>query len=174
MNLSTILRPIHTVAKTATGDTLRRSHYTQQMGGGAWKTLTGHMVEAQGGTCALCGGDDLKRSRIDDPRSVTLHLLIPSAAWGTEAARNSTTANNGKSLDPYRFGFVPGNVVVAHTGCSQMCASETASMGRLAIDPSQIITTYTAEMRKPAKVVAPMRRDEMRRTLQARGWMAEG
>lgn len=168
-----LIKPVVVMSKTITaGDALRRTHYTQVMGGSQWKTLTRHMVEAQDGVCALCGEDDLKRMRIDNPKALTLHLLIPSSQWSTDTAKRSTTANNGKSLDPYRFGFVPSNVVVAHTACSQMVSDEHATASTLAIKPSQVLTVWTAEMKRASKVVAPKSREELRRTLRARGWGA--
>lgn len=172
--LNSILKPVAVSAKAMTGEALRRSHWTQAMAGSAWKTLGVYMIKAQDDTCAICGDKGMTRSRIDDPKSVTFHRLLSGDWFSTDTERNACKASNGNSLDPYRFGFVAGNVVMAHTACSQMVYGEKPTEDRLGISPDMILTEWTAEMRKPAKVKNANVRNDMRRVLQARGWMAEG
>lgn len=173
-NLTSILAPIARNAKTMTGEALRRSHYTQAMSGSSWRTLIGYMVEAQDDTCAICGTDGMRQARATDPKAITLHRLLSGDWFGSESDRETTRATNGKPLDCYRYGFVPGNVVAAHEACSSMVYGEKPTEDRLGIMPSMILTEWTPEMRRPAKVKAPAQRNDMRRALQARGWMAEG
>lgn len=169
----TITRLSRMAAGITAGDDLRRTHYTQAMGGSQWKTLQEALMTLQEGRCALTGVD-MRRARADRYDSLTLHLLVPSAYWGTDDDKASTTARNGKALDPYRFGFVPGNVVLAISSASQMVKSEKATASLLQIKDSQHAEFWTPEMTRAAKVKDAGKRDDVRRELQAMGWMAEG
>lgn len=169
----TITRLTRMAGQISAGDDLRRTHYTQAMGGSQWRTLQDHLMRLQGGHCALTGMD-MRRARADRADSLTLHLLVPSAYWGDGAAKGLTVARNGKALDPYRFGFVPGNVVLAVSSASQMVRSEIATPALLQITDDQHAEFWTPEMTRAAKVRDSGKRDDIRRELQAMGWMAEG
>lgn len=167
-----INRILRTARSMSAGDELRRTHYTQAMGGSQWRTLTEYLMELQSGQCALTGMD-MRRARADRYDSLTLHLLVPSAYWGTDADKAATTMKNGKALDPYRFGFVPGNVVLALSSASQMVRSELAREDRLMIPVESYAPFWTPDMTRPAKVKDSNKRDDVRRMLQSMGWMAE-
>lgn len=155
------------------GDDLRRTHYTQAMGGSQWRTLQNYLLDLQNGVCALTGMD-MRRARADQPDALTLHLLVPSVYWGTDEDKQATTANNGKALDPYRFGFVPGNVVLAITAASHMVRSERARPERLMLTDEAYAPIWTADMKRAAKIKGTAKREDVRRILQASGWSAEG
>lgn len=177
MSNLTLAKNIDRLARMAgdmeAGDDLRRTHYTQAMGGSQWRTLQAYLLDLQNGVCALTGMD-MRRARADQPDALTLHLLVPSVYWGTDEDKQATTANNGKALDPYRFGFVPGNVVLAVTAASHMVRSERARVERLMLTDAEYAPMWTAEMKRAAKIKAPAKRDDLRRILQGQGWSAEG
>lgn len=174
VTLTSVLKPVAIAGKTMAGDALRRSHWTQACGGSVWTTRITAMIELQNDKCALCGDADMTAARISQPKAITAHRLLHQSYFGTETARMAALASNGKPLDPYRFGFVAGNVVAAHNECSMAVYGEKPTGDLLQIDPSQIITEWTPELNRPTKVKAPAARENMRRRLQAIGWMAEG
>lgn len=151
------------------GDALRRTHYSQAMGGSQFRTLMTYLYELQNGQCALTG-ERIRMARTRDYDAATFHTLVPSALWGDDTARATTTASNGKSLDPYRLGFVPGNVVLAGYAASHAVRSIVARPQWLTINDDSFAHVWIPDMTRAAKVKSPDARDSVRRQLAANGW----
>lgn len=76
-----------------------------RMGGGEVRALTLHIAAEYGSACVMCGTDANVYGEGFHPMTATLAVLIPSAMLDDESGI-------------YRYGWVPGNVALAHVGCT--------------------------------------------------------
>jgi hypothetical protein len=108
-----------------------------RMGGGEVRALTLWMHKNTGGACIYCGTDTNVYGEGAHPLTATLTTLIPCAMLDDEQGI-------------YRYGYVPGNVAIAHVGCVSRSRDYALATGTPVVLTADDVDTDLVPMAWPA------------------------